>query len=306
MLHELRTPELDGQLPAQAVEDLLRIARLYIEERYDNPPDGRQELTYHGLFHTNSVISRVERILRAIQSADATLVSERDIQLGRVAAAFHDVVQQWGPAEGNNAGMPTTIMKRKTGFNEKASAHLSAYFMSQVKSHNGKEVFSAQDVALVQEAILGTIPGFDVQLRTVVQPNVSADSSLITKALALADLGGPGMEGPLTYKWEGDSLFREMNLDLKHWHANGVPIPHQYQESVRNRALEWTASQAEFAYGRAVRFYQTELLWLPEHVRPAVEAEFAFYHESVQSAEDILENRSSLNCNEILADMGYN
>jgi hypothetical protein len=160
-------------------------------------------------------------------------------------------------------------------------------------------------MAKVNEAIIGTAPGFDVQLRTVIQPNATEESSLITKALALADLGGPGMDGPETYLWEGNSLFQEMNLDLRYAKDRGVPIAKIYEDSVKKGALEWTASQAEFVYGRAVRFHQTEVLWLPEEARNAVSTIFGSYNEAVLAAQDVFDRRLVMSCSEILVDMGF-
>lgn len=292
-------------LPPHVIAELSQEALAYIDVRYDNPPDSRQKLPYHGAFHTASVVSRVERILRAIQAANPELVSERDIQIGTVAASFHDVVQQWGEGTSQIADMPAVTMKRKTGFNEEASAFMARKYMAEANKREGKELFTKEDMATVTEAIIGTVPGFDVQLRTVVQPNITEESSIITKALALADLGGPAMDGPETYQWEGDSLFREMNLDVRYTKDRGVPIPKIYEDAVKKRALEWTASQAEFAYGRAVRFHQTEILWLPEEARNAVGAIFGSYNETVLAAQDTFERRKDMSCAEILVDMGF-
>ncbi len=292
-------------LPPHVVTELSQEALDYIDARYDNPPDSRQKLPYHGAFHTTSVVSRVERILRAVQAANPELVSERDIQIGTIAASFHDVVQHWGEGTSQIADMPAVTMKRKTGFNEEASAFMARKHMAEANEREGKELFTEVDMATVTEAIMGTVPGFDVQLRTVVQPNVTEESSIITKALALADLGGPAMDGPETYQWEGDSLFQEMNLDVRYTKDRGVPIAKIYEDAVKKRALEWTASQAEFAYGRAVRFHQTEVLWFPEEARNAVGAIFSSYNETVLAAQDVFERRSSMSCTEILVDMGF-
>lgn len=305
MNQEHRTETSVETIPVHHIEELRAAALEYIETHYDNPPDPRQKLPYHGSFHTTSVIDRVGRILRAVQAADPTLVSERDMQIGLIAAAFHDTVQQWGEAETELADMPAVMMKRKTGLNEKASALMARKHMLELNAREGREFFTTEDMRAVTEAILGTVPGFDVRLRTVIQPNVTEDSSIITKALALADLGGPAMDGPDTYRWEGNNLFRELNLDVRYAHERGVPVAQAYEDSVKRRALEWTASQAEFAYGRAVRFHQTELLWLPEHARSAVEAEFGFYNESVLAAQETYERRVPMSCADILVDMEF-
>lgn len=303
MLTELSIPRSEEVLPTSVVDELTSAALEYIDARYDNPPDPRQKLSYHGSLHTLRVIDRVGRILRALQAADPTLVSERDIQLGTIAAAFHDTVQQWGATEVEIADMPALMMKRKTGLNEKASAFMARAHMLALNGHNGAEIFTEKDMQDVTEAILGTIPGFDMRLRTVIQPHVSEESSIITKALALADLGGPAMDGPATYLWEGNNLFHELNVDLRYAQERGVPVAQVYEESVKKRALEWTAGQAEFAHGRAVRFHQTELLWLPEHVRGAVEVEFGFYNESILAAQAAYERRLPMSCGAILQDM---
>ena len=263
-------------------------------------------MPYHGAFHTSRVIDRVGRILRAIQAADPSLVSDRDLQLGTIAASFHDVVQQWGENKVGIEDMPALIMNRKTGLNERASALMAKNHMLRINEREGAELFTSDDMDVVSEAIVGTIPGYDVRLGTVVQPNVDNASSLIAKAVALADLGGPGMDGPDVYLHEGSALFRELNLDLRFRCDRGVPLPHAYEEATKQRALLWSSSQAVFAQGRIARFQTVELNWLPEHVRGAVEVEFGLYSESVAAAEAAAESRATMSCEEILSDMGFN
>lgn len=305
MSTELSKPRSEEVVPTRVVDELTATALEYINERYDNPPDPRQKMPYHGSFHTLRVIDRVGRILRAIQEVDATLVSDRDLQMGVIAAAFHDTVQQWGEMEVEIAGIPANMMKRKTGLNEKASALMARAQMVEINVREGVEFFTTEDMKTVTDAILGTIPGYDMELKTVIQPNVTEDSSIIAKALALADLAGPAMDGPDMFLWEGNNLFYELNLDVRYAQERGVAINQAHEESIKRRALDWTKAQADFAQGRAVRFSQTELLWLPEHVRGAVEVEFGYYNESILAAQATYERRLPMSCSEMLLDMRF-
>ncbi|OGG15374.1 hypothetical protein A3D77_07585 [Candidatus Gottesmanbacteria bacterium RIFCSPHIGHO2_02_FULL_39_11] len=105
--------------------------------------------------------------------------------------------------------------KRALGNNEQSSAKLAIEYMTGVNKETGEEVFTESDRQKVQEAILLTVPNFDVSLGTVTQPEfVKYKGNLVAQAVALADLGGGGMEGSGTARWEADSLYIEDNLDI--------------------------------------------------------------------------------------------
>jgi len=60
--------------------------------------------------------------------------------------------------------------KRALGNNEQSSAKLAIEYMTGVNKETGEEVFTESDRQKVQEAILLTVPNFDVSLGTVTQP----------------------------------------------------------------------------------------------------------------------------------------
>ncbi len=72
-----------------------------IRGRFENDPQEENNLEFHNIKHTQSVIKRVESILKIIQESDPSIISRRDIDLSKLAASFHDVVQKWEAVQVN-------------------------------------------------------------------------------------------------------------------------------------------------------------------------------------------------------------
>jgi len=142
------------------------------------------------------------------------------------------------------------MRKRFTVDNEKASADVAIEFMNQINQEVGTQVFSKDDKNTIREAIDATIPGFDPEKGTVVQPNMNEQSSLVARAVGLADLGTAGMDGPKAFLPEGDALFREENLDILEALKNPKNISGDQKEYYRKRMLGWSKFQPKFANGR--------------------------------------------------------
>jgi len=164
-----------------------------IRSRYEGNSDPDNDMPFHCADHTRGVIRRTEALLRAMG------VIEHEMQLGRIAAAFHDTVQRW---ETNQTGDGRLLRKRFAGQNELDSAAEGVAWMRQAGGMGDR------DCDLVTEAIRATIPGWDAANGTVSQPNLNAASPPVVRAVAMADLGIPGME-PGDFVVTGDQLFRE-------------------------------------------------------------------------------------------------
>src|SRR5262249_14770986 len=131
--------------------------------------------------------------------------SQEEYDAGVIGAAFHDVVQRW---EVNTTPDGRVLRKRFAGQNETDSA---AEAVAYLRKTGG---FSDAQCDLVTAAILGTVPAWDNDNKTVSQPKVTPDASPAIRAVALADLGIPGMDSGRDYVETGDGLFREENLDI--------------------------------------------------------------------------------------------
>jgi len=185
-----------------------------IKGNFENPESARENLAFHNSVHTERIIERTGLIIDAIKEANPELVSEKTKVLGTISAAFHDTVQGWEEKNAKDGDFAKTTIGRFVGQNEKASADLGAEFMDKSNKESNMEIFSEDDKKILREAIEATVPGFDPK-KGVIQPNLNENSSIVARALALADLGGAGMAGPEIFLEEGDVLFKEENLDIR-------------------------------------------------------------------------------------------
>lgn len=290
----------------QSIEHGIRRALATTEADFEKNSHPEHNLAYHNTEHVKSVIERVELILQNIQRATKTvepnLVTERDIQIGRLVAAFHDRKQDWEESVLKNQ----IIRKRATAANEQASAQELIAYMDEVNTNSQVgNIFGEDDKKLVEEAILATIPGFDRQRWTVVQPNVRPNSSIVAKAMALADLGTAGMEGGEAFIKDGDNLFREDNLDIGRALRKPDLLDESTKESFRQRMINWSKLQITFAEGRQALF-DHELVGLrPEAQKILKQAVFTRFEESIESAKIKAGQREDLSFDELARDMGY-
>jgi hypothetical protein len=223
--------------------------------------------------------------------------SEDELQLGLLAAAFHDVVQNWAPATTADGRL---LRRRFTGPNEADSAAEAVAWMCRVG------IFSAEQYDLVARAILATIPGWDAEHQTVSQPRLTHETPPVVRAVALADLGIAGMDG-LPFLQTGDQLFREENLDIdaalrrcrRRSDLNGA-----MQEGYKARMLAWSRSQSAFARGRRALLEQ-DLGNLQGDAREDVRNLFSEFETAITLAKDAVRVRETLPPWEVARAMGY-
>lgn len=277
-----------------------------IRERYEENENPADNLAYHNSIHTFNVIQRVDTILKAIHTADPNLVSKRDIQLGKLAAAYHDTVQKWEPTSPDPL---SHIVKRKrfAGENEEASYQVAAAFMNDV-NQDMTNMFSDDDRRVVHEAILATVPGFNG--KTVIQPNLHEDSSVISRVLAIADINTVGIDGISALVHEGDALFREENIDI----LDAIRGNHQFSplelEAIKNRILPFSKFQMGFAEGRKEQF-ETEIAGIPsENAKKAVRSLFPNYtderfHKNIEELKQLIAEREVMSPENLMSEVGY-
>lgn len=290
----------------QSIEDGIRQALAATEADFEKNSQSEDNLAYHNTEHVKSVIPRVESILQKIQQAtqnvEPAVVTNRDIQIGRLAAAFHDRKQSWA----KNVLKNQIIRKRASGANEQASAQELIAYMDEVNINSPVgNVFGEDDKKLVEAAILATVPGFDKERWTVIQPNVGPDSSIVARAMALADLGTAGMEGGEAFIKDGNDMFREDNLDIGAALAKPDLLDESTKESFRQRMINWSKLQVAFAEGRQ-SLLDDELVGLPPAAQEIFKkAVFTRFEESIESAEVKAGQRENLSFEELAQDMGY-
>lgn len=226
---------------------ILQANRL-LSERFDRPLDVYNRLYYHNSQHSREVIEKTLKILRVINESGGQ-VSERCILLAKLAAAFHDSNQGWRPEQTVIRKLTATKRTREAGTIEYKSFLAADKFMVNSNAVTDETIFTESDRSLVRECILATIPAFDLTFGTVIQPNISPTSSPAAQAVALADLGVAGMDGPQLFLRDTDALFLEENIDFLEALLDSKILNPTKKEFYRERILDWTARQLKFAAG---------------------------------------------------------
>ena len=277
-----------------------------IKEKFENPTEEKENLDFHNTRHTKDVIRRTKEILTKMREAEPPFISEEDIQLGKLAAAFHDTVQNWQENPVKEGRFSKTMRKRDTGENEKASAEMAKDFMEETNEKEKEEIFTDTDKEQLEQAIMATAPGWDPENKTVIQPNLKKESSYVSRALALADIGAAGMEGPEKFLEEGDALFREENIDLKDIAKNPAGLSADEKKYHQKRMVSWSYQQILFAQGRKALFRQ-ETRDLPENMQKKLTSEiFTKFDKTIKGVVEKLRERKELSLEELLENFGYN
>lgn len=293
-----KEPTLLDKYTRQGVEEALTI----IKERFENKKDEIENMDFHDSRHTQRVVERVGRILLTMKEGGAP-VTEKDIALGSLSAAYHDIVQEWEENRVQDGNFEKVMRKRFTKDNEVASTNAALEFMKRANQEAGKKVFEEQDMSAVKEAIEVTIPGFDPDKKTVIQPNLNEKSSFVARALALADIGAAGMGGYSEFGQEGDTLFREENLDILNALKDPNKLTPEQKEYFKGRMLAWSKFQSAFASGRKT-LLEKELSGLAPSVQDQIKDLFDKFDESIEGADAVAARREKMPFEELTEDMG--
>lgn len=282
------------------VEEALKI----VETSFEKAEFERDNMDFHQSAHTRNVAERARLILSTIHLANPESVSGRDVLLGELAGAFHDTVQLYKEDAVPDGVFTKLIRKRFTSFNERASGDLAIAFAAKINEKNDRKIFSTADENKLLEAVDATVPGYDREKETVIQPNLKASSSLVARAVALADLGSAGMAGAENFLKDGNALFREENLDIADALKNPGDINDDKKKYFRKRMLDWSKSQIKFAEGRK-SLLDTELVGIPNEAREKVKTLFNKFDDSIEGARKCAEKREGMSLEELVKDMGY-
>lgn len=281
-----------------------------IKNNFETCSNPEFRLDYHNTLHTQGVLDRTTKILSVLQRHNPQLISEHDIEIGRIAAVFHDIVQDWEPNIIGKPGDPTykKMRKRFVGRNEEQSANQATDYMEMINQQVGRPVFNQKDIETQREAILATVPHYDSDLGTVTQPNLNANSTLVARSVALADLGFVGMCSGQYFINGEDSLFREDNLDIKEalgYFGNSTKIiGEETKELFRQRMIVWTNGRYGFANGRKALTLQSISLF-PTQAQPDLISLFHSFEEILTVSKETAARRSKMNFDELAKDFGY-
>lgn len=248
------------------------IALASVKERFETG-EVPSHMYYHNTWHTGGVIDKAVKIGAALGMDDRQLV------ITKIAASFHDTVQDWVAVTKDNGAVNRV---RHAGQNETASAYEAIMTVAKL----GIPLTPAEK-GQITAAILATIPGWAVEYSTVNQPFLTVTSGPIARAVALADLGSSGMD-PETFLLDGPTLFAEENLDVMEavLKANTASeIPAETQDFYRGRFIGWLNIQPGFARGRQRHLNDVDLNGVSDEGKTNVLALFSKFDESIAAAE---------------------
>jgi hypothetical protein len=244
----------------------------YISKNFEKGSD-ENELAYHETGHTDGVWRRAVKIAQTIG------LSERETELVQIAAAFHDVIQEWQKSgEGIDAKR-----ERFVGTNEEESAYVATAWMKKQPDRS----YSPEDIGRVERAIRATVPSWDGERGTVFQQELVPGADVVLICVALADLGSIGMEPKLSAN-EGDQLFAEEHMgimELLRAAKRADDIPEETQTAIKTKYVEAMRREVAFAKGRYDRFLNIELPSLPQSAQGAVKSLFNKFPETIRIKE---------------------
>jgi len=258
-------------IPRTFAEAVARVNQFVLEEF--EREIAQKQLYYHTIDHVMGVKQRAGLIFQTIRPyllASSESIARMELLVDLCAIA-HDMIQIFIP------NPPLTSRRREASVSEYATIErLLDYIQDlnqQISASNPKStaLFTNADLSIIQEAICATICLYDSADQSIYQPSLydtNQNISHIARIIALADIGGLGMEGVAAYNQEGSLLFLEENPDI-------IPIIQSHQvetlatdnpelyENIRQRLLRRAQFQVNFAKSRLHRLNH-ELLGFPE------------------------------------------
>ncbi len=234
-----------------------------------------KQLYFHNNAHAQAVKRRAEIIFNAIEpfwdkicQESALLDSKRAKYLIDVCAATHDMVQEFLPLTS-----PQTARQRESGVSETATINKLIDYIKQLNQRFFAQnpelpsLFTQADLEIIRKTISATICLFDTNDNSIYQPDLyNSEQQIILSAriIALADIGGLGIDGIPAFFQEGSLILLEENPDV-------IPLVKEFlvkkeiNEKLRVRLLKRAKFQIGFAKGRYVRLNR-ELEGLPVEV----------------------------------------
>lgn len=255
-------------------------ARALIQSRYEavDPP---ARLYFHVWSHTEGVIERGRQIAIALG------LSPHLKLLSHLGCAKHDIEQSWKPVEKGNG---IIVRERETVKNELASAVEAARFMATPDYG-----FTAEEVTIVMDSIMVTVPSWSVQDKTAFQPGLTPETHPVSRVVALADLSACAMD-PKRFAEEGFSLFAEDQLDIMealYAADTAADLDEQRKKTYRDRLLTWLSAQPDFVLGRRAMLSR-ELDGLNMSQRQRVSQLFSGFSHSISIATAVLTEARAL------------
>lgn len=290
----------------EAVQRGIQVALDQIRTQYESLDDLDDKLFFHDSIHTNRVIERVQRLATAINEFQPKTLSDHDIAIATLIAGWHDIIQASGFFEETRpGGFPKQGRRAKIGDNEHNSAAELIGYMTAQNDATDTELFTANDMQMVRDGMTVTIPSF-TPTGEVWQDHLKPDSPLMVRLIALADLGGAGIDGPDSFKHDGNGYFWELNPDITRAVYHNTSLEDGLKDDYRARMIGWLGGQATFATYRLSRL-DAELEGLEpalaDHIKSTVLRPETFA-ASIRMAETRAEQANSQTYEELVATLG--
>jgi len=283
----------------------------------------QQQLYYHSRNHVEAVQRRADRIFQAIAPYVAPVADQygvvsvtRTKHLIDLCAIAHDMVQEFLPQN------ESSTRRRESGISEAKTISELVFYINSLNicilenDTSSEAIFIESDIKLITEAIEATICLYDTDDNSIYQPllySTEKKPSLISYALALADVGALGMEGIQAFHEEGSLIFLEENPDIipviQSFNQQSTSTNHDLQdldkqdrfEDIKQRLLRRARFQVNFAKGRKNRFHR-EVKGLPLAVIDVLENEVFEYltEETIHTIEAITPTSDSTNLQQLL------
>lgn len=295
---------IENKLFQESVTETAIRALRVIDERYTYNPDPENVLQFHDRDH-NLRVGRVARgILSAICDADPNIVSFRDLLMAEFAGINHDRYIGWVVSSISVGDQEKLVMQRDIGTSEEKSAQEAIDEMDKTNNTKGVEIFTEEDKLATQQAILATVPGFDPNLGTVFQPNLTKDTTMVGWGVALGDLASAGVN-PERYLKDGNNLFREEQIDVFRALLSGEPIDPYQIGFIRDRMITWSEFQITFARGRK-QVMDQDISVLPIGAQKVLNRIFTKFEDSALAAAQIAKQRTRMDFPQLVESFGYN
>ncbi len=242
----------------------------------------KKQLYFHNYAHAEAVKRRAEIIFKAIEPFWGKICYEpalMDIKRAKylidICAASHDMVQEFLPLTS-----PQTARQRESGVSETATINKLINYIKQLNQRYIAQnpelpaLFTSTDLQIIERSIAATICAFDARDNSIYQPDLyNSEQQIILSAriIALADIGGLGIDGIPAFLQEGSLILLEENPDIVPlikdflWKKEYEDDKKQLYENLRQRLLKRAKFQINFAKGRYTRLNQ-ELQGLPLEV----------------------------------------
>jgi hypothetical protein len=139
---------------------------------------------------------------------------------------------------------------------------------------------------------MGTVPGYDQKLATVIQPNINIDSAPTTWAIAAADLATSGFKSE-QFLLDGDAVFNEdrtlPDLDT---------LSEEQSRILHSEVLNWTKNQITYAEGQ-------QIYWNREIVPDFIKNKLTDFNKSIELCKERYQRRKDMTLSGLLIDMRF-